>query len=47
MTKDEESCKNKDIRIVNCEDSYIYIDSSVQSVSITNCANTTIFIAGV
>jgi hypothetical protein len=47
MNRDEKSCKAKDVRIINCEDSYIYIDSSVLSLSITNCVNTSIFIAAV
>ena len=40
-------CRNKDLRIVGCEESYIYIKSAVRSVSITNCINSTIFIGAV
>ena len=47
MTKDEKACKGKDIRILACEDSYIYIDSSVLFLSVINCVNTTVFVASV
>lgn len=47
MCKDEKSCGGQDLRILNCEDSYIYIDAAVLSLSVTNCMNTTIFIAAV
>ena len=32
---------------MNCEDSYIYIDSSVEYLTINNCTNSTIFVASV
>lgn len=32
---------------MNCEDSYIYIDAAVLSLSVTNCTNTTVFISSV
>ena len=35
------------MKITNCEDSYIYIDSSVKTIIIKDCVNTTIFIAAV
>ncbi|KAL4506852.1 hypothetical protein ABPG72_001273 [Tetrahymena utriculariae] len=47
MCKDEKFCADQDLRILNCEDSYIYIDAAVQSLSVTNCTNTTIFISAV
>jgi hypothetical protein len=47
MNKDEKTCKMKDVKIMHCEESYIYIDGAVSSVSIVNCANTTIFVAAV
>jgi len=47
MTRDEKSCNMKDVRIVACEDSYIYIDSAVLYLSVVNCVNTTVFIAAV
>lgn len=47
MNKDDKTCKGKDIRLIACEDSYIYIDSSVLTLSIINCVNTTIFVAAV
>lgn len=40
-------CRGKDIRIIGCEESYIYIKSNVRSVSISNCSNSTIFIGAV
>lgn len=45
--KDASICRDKDLKIVGCEESYIYIKSSVRSVSVTNCVNTTIFIGSV
>jgi len=47
MSKDDIFCGGRDIKISNCEDSYIYIDSSVRTVTIKECVNTTIFIAAV
>ena len=47
MTKDDTSSQGKDIKINACEDSYIYIDSTVNSVSIINCVNSTIYISAV
>jgi len=40
-------CQNKEIRIIACEDSYIYIDACVKYISIVNCLNTTVFVASV
>lgn len=45
--RDEESALHKNIRLMNCEDSYIYIDAPIHSISITNCLNCTIMLAGV
>jgi hypothetical protein len=39
--------QNKDVRIVGCEDSYIYVDTNVQFLQITNCVNCTIMVAAV
>ncbi|EGR33620.1 tubulin-specific chaperone c, putative [Ichthyophthirius multifiliis] len=47
MCKDEKSCENQDLRIVNCEDSYLYIDSYVYNLSISNCINMNIFVSAV
>lgn len=40
-------CTNKEVRILNCEESYIYIDACVKFISIVNCVNTTVFVASV
>lgn len=45
LIKEEEQCKGKDLRIIGCEDSEIFIDSGVQSLYIVNCLNCTIYIA--
>lgn len=45
--RDEEQAYNKNIRLMNCEDSYIYIDSPINSISLTNCLNCTIVVAAV
>lgn len=45
--RDEESALHKNIRLMNCEDSYIYIDAPINSISITNCVNCTIMLAAV
>lgn len=45
--RDDESSYNKNIRLMNCEDSYIYIDSPINSISITNCVNCTIMVAAI
>jgi hypothetical protein len=47
MTRDQNFCGGKDVRLIACEDSYIYIDASVLSLSVVNCVNSTIFIAAV
>jgi len=40
-------CTNKEVRVINCEESYIYIDACVKYISIVNCVNTTVFVAAV
>ena len=35
------------MKILNCEDSYIYIDAPVNTIFISNCANSHIFISAV
>ena len=35
----------KDIRVISCEDSYIYIGTNVDCLQITKCVNCTIFLA--
>lgn len=43
--RDEESVLNKDLRLTNCEDSYVYLDCPINSITITNCVNCTIMVA--
>ena len=45
--KEQNQIQNKDVRIVGCEDSYIYIDTNVSYMQISNCVNCTIMIAAV
>jgi len=45
--KEAESLNTKEIRILNCEDSHIYIDGNVNYISIRDCINTTIMVAAV
>ena len=47
MTIRENQLQNKDVRIVGCEDSYIYIDTNVQYAQISHCINCTIMVAAV
>jgi len=45
--KDQSFCKKPILKIHSCEDSFIYINAAVDFVSITNCVNCTIFVAGI
>ena len=45
--RDHPHCDSKELKISNCEDSYIYINSAPTSVHMVNCVNCTIFIASV
>jgi TBCC domain-containing protein 1 len=45
--KDKAVVNNKEVRIIGCDDSHIYIDGSVKSICIVNCINTTVFVASV
>ena len=45
--KDKQLCSNKEIRVIGCEESYIYIDACVKYISVVNCVNTTIFVGAV
>lgn len=45
--KDKQMCTGKEVRIIACEHSYIYIDACVRLISIVNCVNTTVFVAAV
>ena len=41
----DESLGGHDVRIIACEDSYVYIPCHVESLLISNCVNCTIFVA--
>jgi hypothetical protein len=41
----KEDVRDKDLRIIGCEDSEIFINSQVRSLYIVNCVNCTIYIA--
>jgi hypothetical protein len=43
----EAPLRSNDLRIVSCEESYIYIDAPVDYLLIANCTNCTIFAAAV
>jgi TBCC domain-containing protein 1 len=43
--KEEIACRGKDMRIIGCEYSEIFIDSPVRSLYVVNCNNCTIYIA--
>jgi hypothetical protein len=45
--KEGSTIQNKDVRILGCEDSYIYIDTNVSFMQISNCTNCTIMVAAV
>ena len=45
--RDAKTLGNRDLRISNIEDSYVYIDTNVKHISIVNCVNTTIMVAAV
>ncbi|CDW72648.1 tubulin binding cofactor c domain-containing protein [Stylonychia lemnae] len=47
VTIKDSALQNKDVRIVNCEDSYIYVDTNVGFIQVSNCINCTIMIAAV
>ena len=41
----DQDLSNKDLKIANCEDCYLYINSAVGHVLISNCTNCTIMVA--
>jgi len=41
----KEGIQHKDLRIIGCEDSEIFINSEVRSLYVVNCVNCTIYIA--
>lgn len=47
VTVKDQTLQNKDVRIIGCEDSYIYIDTNVQYLQISNCTNCTMMVAAV
>ena len=47
VTTKSEEATGKDVRIINCEDSYIYINSSINQLTMINCKDVTIFVAAV
>lgn len=40
--RDQDSVENKDLWLINCEDSFVYLDCPINSISLTNCFNCTI-----
>lgn len=47
VTVKDSALRDMDVRIIGCEDSYIYIDASVKFMQISNCVNCTILVAAV
>lgn len=47
VTMKDASFNNKNVKISNCEDSYIYINSYVNTIKIANCTNCTIVVSAV
>jgi len=47
VTEYNTDISGKDLKIVNCEDCYLYINSAVNNVLISNCTNCTIMVAAV
>ena len=45
--KNQNECNGKEIRISNCDESYIYINAGVKQVSIHSCREVTVFISAV
>ena len=44
MIKEEVQCRGKDLKIIGCYDSEIFIESSVRSVYIVGCSNSNIYV---
>ena len=47
VTIRDNQIQSKDVRIIGCEDSYIYVDTNVKYMQISNCVNCTIMVAAV
>lgn len=45
MIKEELQCRGKDLKIIGCYDSEIFIESSVRSLYIVGCSNSNIYVA--
>lgn len=45
--KSPAECNGKDLRICNCDESYIYVNAAVKQVSILSCREVTVFVAAV
>lgn len=45
VTVRDSSISHKDVRLLGCEDSYVYIDTCVDYLLISNCVNCTIMVA--
>ena len=45
--KENKDCYRKEVKIIGCEESIIYIDACVKFVSILNCVNCTIYVSAV
>ena len=45
--KTASECTGRDLRICNCDESYIYVNAGVRQVSILSCREVTVFVAAV
>ncbi|CAG9335984.1 unnamed protein product [Blepharisma stoltei] len=47
VIKGQNECQGKDIRLFNCEESYVYINTAVKQISLINCREVTLFVTAV
>lgn len=47
VIKSQNECTGKDIRLSNCEESYVYINAAVKQISLINCREVTLYVAAV
>ncbi|CAG9315349.1 unnamed protein product [Blepharisma stoltei] len=47
VIKGQNECQGKDIRLSNCEESYVYINTAVKQISMINCREVTLYVAAV
>lgn len=47
VTVRDSALAHKDVRLLGCEDSYVYIDTCVDYLVVNNCLNCTIMVASV